>query len=282
MTVRVVTDSTADLPPALLKELSITVVPLMVLFGEQSYRDGIDLTTDEFFQKLVEDANFPTTSQPSVGALREVYERLARDADGIVSVHIGANFSGTVAAATMARDSLDTPCRIEVVDSEATSLGLGFAAVAAARAAKAGATLEEVAAAAKSIVPRQHLLVYLDTLEYARRGGRISRIEALVGSLLSLKAIISIHGEVTGVARMRTRAAGLKKLFELALSYPNIEEVGIMHATTPQDADLLAAWVRERLPGVPVSIVRLGSTLGTHGGPGVMAMTVVEGEKTEA
>ncbi|MGA2285922.1 MAG: DegV family protein [Dehalococcoidia bacterium] len=281
MTVRVVTDSTADLPPDVLEELSIACVPLSVLFGDQAYRDGIDLTTDQFFQKLVESRVAPSTSQPSVGEFQQVYEKLA-EADGIVSVHIGAKLSGTVATATMARDNLVGGCRIEIVDSDSASLGCGFAAIAAARAAKAGAGLAEVAAAARSVARREHTLCFLDTLEYARRGGRISRVEAILGGLLNLKAIIIIKGVARPLARARTRSGGLKRLFELAMSFPNIVEVGVMHTTTPEDAEVVAGWVAERLPGVPTRIARLGPALGTHAGPGAVAMTVVEAEKSES
>jgi DegV family protein with EDD domain len=288
MTVRVVTDSGADLSPEVVEDLSISVVPLVVLFGDQAFRDGIDLTTDQFFEKLVTSPIHPSTSQPSVGAFQEAYEGLVDKTDAIVSIHVGAKFSGTVAAAMLARDclpagrhGLTTPCRIEVVDSEGASLGLGFAVAAAARAAKAGASVEDVIAAAESVIRRQHTMAVLDTLEYARRGGRLSRVEALLGNILHVKPVLSIKTEIRPLSRARTRPAAIKRLFDLAMAYPGIEEVGVMHATSPADAEMVAGWVRERLPGVPVHIARLGPALGAHGGPGIVAMTVVEGEKTE-
>ena len=249
MTVRVLTDSGADLPPEVVEALSISVVPLVVLFGDEVFRDGIDLTTDQFFERLVTSSVHPSTSQPSVGAFQEAFEGLAGETDAIVSVHVGAKFSGTVAAAMLARDCLTKRCRIEVVDSQGASLGLGFAVLAAARAAKAGASVEEVVAAAESVVRRQHTLAMLDTLEYARRGGRLSRVEALLGNLLHVKPILSVKEEIHALGRARTRAAGLKRMFDLAMAYPDIVEVGVMHATSPEDAEMLAGWVRERLPG---------------------------------
>jgi len=282
MTVRVVTDSAADLPREVVEALSITVIPLVVLFGDEAFRDGIDLTTGQFFEKLVSSPVHPSTSQPSVGAFQEVYEALAGQTDTIVSVHIGAKFSGTVAAAEVARDCLGKRCRIEIVDSQGASLGLGFAVAAAARAAKEGASVEGVIAAAESVVRRQHTLAMLDTLEYARRGGRLSRVEALLGNLLHVKPILSVKTEIRPLSRTRTRAAGLKRMFDLAMAYPGIEQVGVMHATSPEDAEMLAGWVQERLQNVPVHITRIGPALGAHGGPGIMAMTIVEGEKTEA
>ncbi len=283
MTVRVVTDSTADLSPQVVKALEITVVPVVVLFGEEALRDGIDLTTEQFFQRLSQSAVAPSTSQPSVGAFQEVYERLSKETDAIASIHLGAKLSGTIATATLARKALNTPCRIEIVDSGVTSLGLGLAVIAAAKAAKRGASLEDVVAAAEWVARRQHTLLFLDTLEYARRGGRVSRMEAMLGSLLNIKPIMIFReGEIHPLSRARTRAGALRRIFELAMSYPDIVEVGIMHATTPEDAETLAERVRTRLPNAPIHITRIGPGLGAHGGPGIIAMVVVEGEREEA
>ena len=278
MPVRVVTDSTADLSPETVEELAITVVPQLVIFGNEELRDGVDLTTEQFFQRMVTSSVHPGTSQASVGAFQAAYESLVDEADAIVSVYVGGCFSGTVSSATLARDSIDTSCRIEIVDSRTASLGLGFAVIAAARAAKAGASVEEVVAAAQSVISRVHAICFLDTLEYARRGGRVSRIESFLGNLLSIKPILSIYDDVKPLSRARTRTAALQKMFELAMAHPNIVDVGILWATTPEDADLLAEMTRERLPGVPIRIARMGPALGAHGGPGIMAMAVVEGE----
>jgi DegV family protein with EDD domain len=151
--------------------------------------------------------------------------------------------------------------------------------MAAARAARGGASLEEVVAIAQSVAERQHTFAMLDTLEWARRGGRISRIEAALGSLLNLKPILSVKTEIQSVGRARTRAAALKRMFDLAMSYANITHVGVMYATTPEDAEMIAEWVRTSLPEAHIEIVRTGPALGAHGGPGIMGMTVVEGKK---
>src|SRR4030042_6099556 len=217
MTVRVVTDSTADLSPQTVEELQISVVPQIVRFGEETLRDGVDITTDEFFERLTTSHVAPSTSQAPAGAFLEVYEALSEETDAIVSIHLGSGFSGTVASAMVARDALHAACRVEIVDSHAASLGIGFAVIAAAKAAKGGASLDEVAAAARSVAERQHTLALLDTLEYARRGGRISRIEALPGHLPEIKPIIGIRGDVHALGRARTRAGGLTRMFERAL-----------------------------------------------------------------
>lgn len=279
MTVRIVTDSTADLPPGVAEELQITVVPALVMFGHEELRDGVDLTTEEFFRRMTNSSVAPTTSQAPVGAFLEAYERLSRETDEIASVLLGGRFSGMVASALAARDMLKGRCRIEIVDSDSASLGLGFAVMAAARAAREGAPMERVTAIARSWAARQHTFAALDTLEWARRGGRISRIEAALGSLLHIKPILSVKTEIQAVGRARTRAAALKRMFDLAMSYPNITHVGVMYATTPEDAEMIAGWVRAALPEAVIEIVRIGPALGAHGGPGIMGMTVVEGEK---
>ena len=279
MPVRVVTDSTADLPPHVAEELAISVVPLVVVFGEKAYRDGVDLSSEQFFERLTQSSVLPTTSQPSVGAFQEAYGKLARETDEIVSIHISGKASGTLEAALRARETIAKGPRIELVDSLSASMGLGMIAMAAARAAKAGASLEEVANLARGMVPRVHLLVLLETLEYLRRGGRIGRAQAFLGSVLNLKPILAVRGEVHPVARVRTRRKATEKMFELAMAHESIAEAAVMHSTTPEDAEALARRVAERLPGVPVHTGCIGPVLGVHGGPGILGIIVVEGER---
>ena len=282
MTVRVVTDSTADLPPDVVRELGITVVPLLVLFGDEVYRDGVDLSSEEFFERLTTSPVLPTTSQPSVGAFQATYRELAAQTDEIVSIHISARVSGTCESALQACNSLGGSPRVEVVDGETTSMGLGFQVIAAARAAQRGAGLDEVAAAARSVGRRVHLLVLLETLEYLRRGGRIGRAQAFLGSVLNLKPLLTIReGIVHPVARVRTRVRALDQIFRYCMAYGEIEEVAVMHGTTPEDAEMLAQRVRERLAGVPVRVGRLGPALGVHGGPGIIGVVVVEADKAQ-
>jgi len=280
MTVRVVTDSTADLPPEVVRELGITVVPLLVLFGDEVYRDGVDLSSEEFFERLTTSPVLPTTSQPPVGAFLETYRKLAAETDEIVSIHIAARSSGTCESALQASRSLGGSPRIEIVDSQSASMGLGYQVMAAAHAARTGASLEEVAAAARSVGRRVHLLALLETLEYLRRGGRIGRAQAFLGSVLNLKPLITIRdGVVQPAARVRTRARALDQMLRYCLAYGDLEDVAVMHGTTPEDAEMLARRIREHLPDVPIYVGRLGPALGVHGGPGIIGMIVVEAEK---
>jgi DegV family protein with EDD domain len=280
VTVRVVTDSAADLPPEVVQELGITVVPMLVLFGDEVCRDNIDLSSEEFFERLATSPVLPTTSQPSVGTFLETYRKLAAETDEIVSIHITARSSGTCESALQASKSLGGLPRVEVVDSQSASMGVGFQVIAAARAARAGASLEEVTAAARSVGRRVHVLALLETLEYLRRGGRIGRAQAFLGSVLNLKPLIAIRdGVVHPVARVRTRARALDQMFHYCMAYGDLEDVAVIHGTTPEDAEMLAQRIREHQPNVPIYVGRLGPALGVHGGPGIIGIVVVEAEK---
>jgi DegV family protein with EDD domain len=277
--IRVVTDSTADLPADVVESLGITVVPLLVLLGDEVYRDGIDLSSEEFFRRLALSHTLPTTSQPSVGDFLEAYSRLSAETGEIVSIHISARLSGTCGSAMEAARSMRGSSQIQVVDSLSTSMGLGFQVMAAARAARGGASLEEAVAAAHSVRRRHHWLALFETLEYLRRGGRIGRAQAFLGSVLNIKPLLTLRdGEAHPIARVRTRARALQEICHRALAHGAIEQIAIVHATSPADAEKLAQTVRGQLPEVPVFVGRLGPVIGVHSGPGAIGMVVVEAE----
>jgi len=278
--VAMVTDSTADLTPELVEELGVTIVPLQVIFGNEAYREGVDITTEEFYERLVRSRQLPTTSAPSVGDFQEVYERLLREADGIVSIHISGKLSpGTVQAAQTARQSLAKPERVELVDSQATSLATGFAIIEAAEAIRAGAKLAEVKAAAESAVQRTHVRFMVDTLEYLRRGGRIGRARAYLGALLSIKPILTLReGEVYPEERVRTRARGLERIIQAGIRHQNVKLAAVGHSTTPDEAESIRDRVAMAFANVKVHLIRFGPVIGTHGGPGLVGVGVMEGE----
>ena len=277
--VAIVTDSTADLPPELVEELGVTIVPLQVIFGDEAYREGVDITTEEFYERLVKSRQLPTTSAPSVGDFQEVYERLLEEVDSIVSIHIGAKLSGTIQAAQTARQSLAKPERIEIVDSQAVSVAIGFATMEAVEAARAGAKLAEVKAAAESAVQRAHVRFMLDTLEYVRRGGRIGRARAYMGTLLRVKPILSFReGEVYPEERVRTRARGLERIIQWAVRHQKVKRAVVAHATTLDEAESIRERLAMAFPSVKVYLIRFGPVLGTHGGPGTIGVGIMEGE----
>lgn len=274
--VRIVTDSTADLPPEIAQELGISVVPLQVIFGEETFRDGVDLKSEEFFQRLPSSKEHPRTSQPSPGDFQQVYERLAAETDRILSIHLSSRLSGTVETARQAALPFIGRCEIDVLDSRSASMAMGLAVMAAARAARAGGDLATCAAITRSVLQREEIAVALDTLEYLRRGGRIGRAQAFLGGILRLKPILSIRdGEVHPISRVRTRRKALDEVLRICTEGQPVEEAAIMHATTPDDARRLADEVARRWPGAQIHIGRFGPVLGAHGGPGLIGVAVV-------
>lgn len=282
MGVRVVTDSTAELAPSEAEALGVTVVPLYVTFGPQEvYRDGVDLSVDDFFRKLVEAKGpLPTTSQPSPGDFEAAYWRLARDADGICSIHIAGKLSGTCEAARLGATAVAERSPVEVVDSLTTSLGLTFVVRRALQAARGGASLAEVAELARQAARRIHTYAMLDTLEYLRRGGRLDRTKvllALVSSALNIKPIVKLReGEIVPADRARGRGRALERIVALAASHRRALRVGVAHATDPADAEAVAQRLRWELPAACVEVGRFGPVLGVHTGPGALAIMVLE------
>jgi DegV family protein with EDD domain len=276
MSVRVVTDSTADLPPELAESMGITVVPLFVHFGDEQLRDGVDISSEQFFRRLQREARIPTTSQPPAGAFREVYRGLAEEgASDIVSIHLAAKFSGTLRSAQQGAADL-AGTEVRVVDSGSVSLALGMAAVAAAEAARGGATADEVVAAAEDRLRRTHVLFVLDTLEYLRRGGRIGRGMEIVGTLLKVKPLVTItDGEVVSVGRARTKPKAIEEMLRRVTALRPFEQAGVVHATTPEESDYLVDRLRGLAPEAPITSGRVGPVLGVHAGPGLLGLAVV-------
>jgi DegV family protein with EDD domain len=281
LAVRIVTDTTADLPLQFAHDLGIAVVPLSVIFGAEVYREGIDINHDLFYDKLIHGKVHPTTSAPSVGDFLEVYEPLLKETNEIVSIHVSSKLSATYNNAVQAAEILtDKGAHVEVVDSQVVSLGLTFVALAAARAARAGADIEQVRAVAESAAKRIRIYVMLDTLEYLRRGGRIGRGRAFLGAMLRVKPLLSLRdGEIHPEERLRTKAHAMERLFQIATSYPNVREVAIGYSTNPVDAHNLQLRLERALPGVNILVTRVGPVIGTHAGPGVLAIGLLEGEE---
>ena len=278
--VRVVTDSTVDLSQEFAREWEITVVPLHVTFGEESFRDGIDLESEEFFRRLPEAKEMPRSSQPSVGEFQSVYEELAETTDQILSIHLSSRFSGTMESARQAARALAGRCTVEVIDSTTVSMAMGLAVLAAARAAREGGELDACAEAARSTLRRLRLAITMDTLEYLRRGGRIGRAAAFFGGILRIKPILTVRdGEAYPLGRVRTRRKALEELLSISLDGGAIVEAAVLHATTPEDAQLLSEEVSRRFPEVTVHRGRFGPVLGVHGGPGLIGIAVVLAEE---
>ena len=275
MPVKVVTDSTADLPSALAKELGITVVPLNVHFGTEVYRDGVEIFPDEFYRRLVSSPRLPTTSQPTVGDFLRSYQELSQDTDEILSVHISAKLSGTMNSAVQAREQFQGDCRIEIMDSLQGSLGLGMAAIAAGRAAQRGAGLDEVVEETRRAIPQVRFFGLLDTLKYLEKGGRIGKAQAFAGSLLQIKPILTTKdGVVHPLERARSRAKGIERLYQLAQEHMPVDGLAVAYSTTPDDAQALAQRLKPLLPGGEVFVSQVGPVVGTYLGPGILAIAL--------
>ncbi len=275
MSIRIVTDSTADLPAEVASRHQIEVVPLGVLFGDEELRDGVDISAEAFLTRLQSESQLPTTSQPSAGAFRAVYERLAAGgATEILSIHVSSKLSGTLESARQGASGLDV--RVVHVDSGFASLALGLGVIAAAQAVERGATLDEARRLTEDQFGRTHCFLVLDTLEYLRRGGRIGRARELVGTLLKVKPILSLeNGEVVEVARARTRAKAIEEALRRASELRPIEQTMTVDTTTPDDFEYVASRLRSIAPDAPTVTGMIGPTVGVHVGPGTVGFAVV-------
>ncbi len=279
MTVRIVTDSTSDIPVEMAQELGIPVVPLSVVFGEESLKEGSEISHDVFYERLAHAKDLPTTSSPSVGDFLDTYRDVLKETNEIVSVHVSSKLSATYSNATQAAAILaDEGARIEVVDSRTVSMGMMFMCQAAVKAAAEGATVEEIRDIIDDMSPRISVYVVLNTLEYVRRGGRIGRARAFLGTMLRVKPILSFDGgEVHPEERVRTRSLALDRLFQMVTSNPKIEEVGVAYSINAEEAEGLRQRISEALE-MDVQMTRIGAVAGVHGGPGVLGVGFLRGE----
>ena len=275
MTVRIVTDSTADLPAALAQDMGIVVVPLNVHFDDEVFTDGVTIQSDEFYQRLVSSSNLPKTSQPAIGAFMETYQQLLTDADGIVSVHVSSQVSGTVNAAQLAVSELGSDA-IEVVDTLQASLALGLIAMAAAKVARNGGSLAQVVAEAKSASQRARFFGLVETLEYLEKGGRIGKAQALLGSLLRIKPILTLReGIAHPVEKVRTRAKGLERLAAITAAMAPLEAIGVMSSDVAEDAKLIVDALSQHIHEPDPVVSRFGPVLGTYLGPGSLGVAML-------
>ena len=269
--VAIVTDSASDLSPAAAAAAGITVVPLLVRFGDEEFEAGVQLSADAFWEKmLAPGAPLPTTAAASAGTFKAVFDRLFEaGATQIVCVTVGSKLSATHKSASIARDML-ADRTIEVVDSASASMGVGILALMAAEMAETGGDAVTIATTLRGRVPDLDLYVALDTLEYLKRGGRISGARAAVGQILSVKPIIAIRdGEVVQAERVRTRSKARARVIELFAERP-VERVALLSGPGSEVEDLRADLLR-RLPDLDPSTVlveTVGSSIGPHVGPG--------------
>jgi DegV family protein with EDD domain len=271
-TFAVVTDSTADLPEEWRERYGIEVVPLKVLFGKETFRDRVDMTDEEFFRRLAASTSLPTTSAPSPGEFAEVYQRLARDYEGCISIHIGAQLSATADAARVGAQSVDG-FKVNVIDSETVSMPLAFLC----RIAAESPTLEDATAAVGERIPNCRVLALLDTLRYLEMGGRIRRAQAMIGTMLDLKPMLLVEDrEIKPVDRVRTRSRAIPRMVEFFRTQLPVEHVAVMHAEAPEDAQRIAEDLKQECPDLEVPVGQIGCVLGTHTGPKALGIVYIK------
>lgn len=277
MTVKIVTDSVSDLPPQVVKELGITVVPLNVRFGTEVYRDGIDLTSEQFYRRLEYDETLPVTSVPAPATFAEAYDKLAEETDEILAIIVTSKLSATHEVALQSIGLMKKKCqRIEVVDSQWAIMAQGFIAITAARAAQAGASFDEVMDITHRNMKRVDMRAAFDTLEYLRRGGRIGAAQAFLGSVLKINPIITMKdGVVQPAGKERSRAKVIDYLYNFATSYSHIEEIAIEDATTPDEAEMLAERLSAIFPKERIFRSKTSPVIGTHTGPHILIVSVL-------
>jgi len=256
------------------RDLGITVVPALIQFGDKVYRDGVDLSTDEFYHKLQINSVLPRTSAPSPGTFKEVYSQLAQMAEAIVSIHVSAQMSATYDAARLG--SVDLKCPISIIDSQTASMACGLLVIVAARAARDGASLSEIEALVRAAVPRTVTYGVFGTLEYLHKGGRIGRAQAFAGSMLKLNPILAIRaGEILPIARVRTRPKAIERLCEILRTSGVPQEMSVMSTTEPEEAEALAQRLAPMFPPDQMYRARIGPSMGTYVGPGAVGVSVI-------
>jgi len=281
--VAVVTDSVADLPPQVAEEFGITVVPLVLRFGTDLYRDGLDLSPDEFYERLRGSKVLPATSVPPPGAFADVYDKLAEKTNEIVVISVTSRLSGTYQVALQAVGLMKKRCRVEVLDSQNAIMAQGFITIAAAKAAQAGASLDAVLDVARRTIRRVDMRAAFDTLEYLQRGGRIGKAQAFLGSLLKVNPIIGLKdGEVYPVGRERSRTVAIDRLYDFAANFDNVEELAVEYATDLEEANRLLQRLRSKYPLVPIYLTRTSPAIGTHTGPGLIVVSVLGDRRSAA
>lgn len=276
MSVKIVSESLADIPSEVAKKLRITIVPLNVHFGSETFRDGIDLTTDQFYERLVGSKIFPTTTVPPLSVFVNTYDKLAKETDEILVITFSHKLGAGYNTALEAKGLMKRKCRVEVIDSGWATMAEGLIVMAAAKAAQAGAGLDEVVNLTRRNIPRVDVRMVFDTLEYLSRGGRIGKAQAFLSSVLKVHPVLGIRGgEVYPFAREHSRTRAIDYLYNFATSFSRIEGMAVEDATTPDEADELAKRLGSKFPKVLIYRAKVSPVVGAHVGPHVLAVAVL-------
>ncbi|MGA0274689.1 MAG: DegV family protein [Dehalococcoidia bacterium] len=280
MTIAVVTDSTSDLPPEIAKQHGIEVIPLNVHIGDDTFLDGQTITSDQMYRILPESKEIPTTSAPPVGKFVDVFTRLSKDHDAIISIHISSKLSLTyISAVNAVSEMVDTGVDIRVVDTEQASMALGWTVVHVAEKIAAGASIDDAVEIAQKAATRASFVGMVDTLDYLVRGGRIGKARGFVGSLLRIKPILTLEeGEAHPVGRARNRKKGVAMLEQMVADASPLDKLSILYTTEPEAAQAIADEVANYAPDNKPVVAQLGPVVGNYLGPGVLGLGLLRAE----
>lgn len=277
--VRIVTDSSCDIPPEIIQTLDIIVVPMNIHFGTDTLQEGVTISRHEFYERLVREApNVPKTSQPSPGTFMQAYQKIAEQSKEIISIHVSSALSGTYNSALNAARQMNEAkdAHITVIDSRNASMCLGWMVIASAEAAQRGESTAEIINLALDMIPRLHIPSMLETLEYVRYGGRIGKAQAFLGTLLNIKPILGIEGgEVIPIEKARTKGKALERLIEITRQYSPFEDVAVMHTHSIETAMEVVEMLAPYHPRDRIIISETCAAIGAHVGPGALAACVV-------
>jgi DegV family protein with EDD domain len=275
MTIKIVTDSTCDLPESVIQELGISLIPLYINIGDQGFLDGVEITRKDFYTNLPNYEVHPTSGTPGTDAFKQSYERLVSEgATQILSIHISNRLSAIVDVAESAAKSFDQ-VPVNVRDSQQLSTGTGFQVETAARMAQQGKPLDEITKRLDDLTERTFVAAGIETLEFLRRSGRMNRFMTGIGSLLQLKPILTMRDGLPGTERVRTTSRAEARLVEMLEEHQPLERFALLHTNAPKKADEFRTKISHLLPEGEIYIMDITPVIGTHIGPGAVGFALI-------
>jgi DegV family protein with EDD domain len=280
--IALVTDSTTYMPPELIEKYNISVAPQILVWGDQTYRDGVDIQPSEFYAKLKTAKDMPTTAQVSVASFQEIFQNRVDQGFEVLALLLSAKLSGTIQSAVQAKDLMGSAGgKVQVVDSESVAMALGFQVLAIARAIEQGASLQEAVALAEKSCEYTGIFFAVDTLEFLHRGGRIGSAQRFIGTMLNMKPILAIQeGRVEGIERIRTKAKALDRILELTVEKIDGRSpvhLATLHANAAEDARAVLTKAEQVLHPVESFFTEVSPVVGTHAGPGTVGLAFMAG-----
>ena len=276
--VKILTDSTADLPPGVAEELGITVLPLTIQLGNKKLRDGIDVTPADFVERMGRVATPPIALPPTAKHFEQAYAELTKGGNAVVAIHISSKLSATFRTATRAAAPLLGRHKIVVIDSQLVTVGMGMLVTAAGRAAASDASLDEVVRLVRGMIPRIYIGFFVETLDYLERGGRIGKAQAVLGTMLNIKPLLILEeGEIVALEKVRNRAKAIEKMVEFITEFTHIQKLVVLHGNTPLDVQMLIEQTNLVVPNLDISVDHYGPVTATHVGTDALGVVVYEG-----